>query len=530
MTECADPLALDPNEEVCFAPPSKVDLVQGGLGPRGRTPGLTADGKLRTGKLAGLSMGGAMWVLAWPVLVESVLNSFVGLTDTFLSAQISEPATDAIGGAAYILWLMGLFVMAIAIGATALVSRAIGKGRTAVANAATGQTIFLGAIVGAVVGVLVAMATPVLAFMLRLEGVPREEFLSYLRIISIGVPAIGVMVGGTACCRGAGDSVRPLTAMALVNVVNIVSSWFLSGVDLTATTVTDSGQRLTRVLLANPLDIEPNVQGIAWGTVLGEYVGAFIVLFILIRGYSGVRLRARRLKPHWHTMRRLVRVGIPSLLEMLGMWAGNFLVIMMVGFMARTGLMGSHILAVRIESFSYLPGFALGTAVATLAGQYLGAGRPDMAKRAVNRCALITSAIMGSMGVLFVCAPRFVVSLISSQPTHLEVTPDVIFVAGWVQIPFGLGLVWRSALRGAGDARPVMWIVWVCTYLVRLPLAYVCSGVDLPSPFGEGVIENPFVSEPTLVGLWVGLCIELTIRGTLFGIWYFRGRWAHVKV
>ena len=62
----------------------------------GRTVvGLTPDGRLRSGRLAGLSMRGAIWMLSWPILVESLLNSFVGLTDTYLSAALvnGEAAT-----------------------------------------------------------------------------------------------------------------------------------------------------------------------------------------------------------------------------------------------------------------------------------------------------------------------------------------------------------------------------------------------------------------------------------------------------
>ncbi len=55
-----------------------------------------------------------------------------------------------------------------------------------------------------------------------------------------------------------------------------------------------------------------------------------IVLAMVIRGSGGVRLRARRLRPHYHTLRRLVRVGLPNFLETFGMWIGNFAVILLV--------------------------------------------------------------------------------------------------------------------------------------------------------------------------------------------------------
>src|SRR5436190_14699395 len=104
--------------------------------PRALPEGALPDGRIKSGRLAGLSMGTAIWVLAWPILIESFLNSLVGLTDTLLSAQLSEAATDAIGGASYLLWFVGLVVQSIGVGATALISRAVGGGRLAVANAA----------------------------------------------------------------------------------------------------------------------------------------------------------------------------------------------------------------------------------------------------------------------------------------------------------------------------------------------------------------------------------------------------------
>ena len=88
-------------------------------------------------------MGAAILTLAWPVLAESFLNALVGLTDTVLSTAISNAATDAVSGAAYVNWFMGLVVQSLGLGATALISRAVGGNRLGVANAALGQSVLL---------------------------------------------------------------------------------------------------------------------------------------------------------------------------------------------------------------------------------------------------------------------------------------------------------------------------------------------------------------------------------------------------
>ena len=505
--------------------------------PKARRPirvMLTPDGRLKSGRLAGLSMGAAIWVLSWPVLTESFLNSLVGLTDTVLAAGLGEAETDAVGGASYFMWFIGLVIMALGVGATALVSRAVGGGKIAVANAALGQTLVLGVICGAIAGVAIYASAGWLAGLLSMEPVAAEAFKQYLGVIALGTPFAGILFCGIACARGAGDSVRPLWAMVARNAVNIAVSFLLSGVDIVR-----PGEFGPEVVFVNPSPFDLGVLGIALGTVAGDAVGALIILGMARSGVWGIRLRAKRLRPHWHTMRRVVRIGIPNFFETLGMWVGNFMVIMMVGWLGAGtgGPLGAHIVAIRIEAFSFLPGFAMGMAAATLAGQFLGAGSVELARKAVILCMLIASGVMGVLGILFVVFPTGIVGLISPQEAHLSMTPPLLIACGLVQVPFAMAIVFRQAMRGAGDVRFVMMLTWVTTYLVRLPLVYVLSGVDITrtvlvdgEPVKQVIFENPFGFEPSLTGLWIGMCIELVLRGVLFTVRFLHGGWANAKV
>lgn len=524
-----DPAAIDPNDDSGIPPESAR--------PR-RSAGLTPDGRLRSGRLAGLSMRRAIWVLSWPILIESFLNSAVGLTDTMLAAQLSTEATDAIGGASYLMWFVGLIAMAVGVGATALVSRAVGASRLAVAHAATAQAILLGLLAGAVTGLILVVIAPVTAQMLSLSPAAASDFTAYLRIIALGTPALAVIAAGIAAARGAGDSLRPLWAMVIVNGVNIAASWLLSGADYSRVVMQD-GVATTHTLITNPSPFNLGVVGLAWGTVIGEVVGAVFIVLMLTRGWTTVRLKRARLRPHWHTIRRLLKVAIPNFLETFGLWAGNFLVILIVGLIAQqraaaatglaeTGVMGSHIVAVRIESFSYLPGFAMGVAAAALAGQYLGAGAPLLARRAVRRCSLAAAAIMGFAGLVFILIPRTLVGLVSSQPIHLELAPTLLLIAGFVQVPFAMSNVLRAALRGTGDSRAVMYIMWVCTYFVRLPLVIALSGIELPLPGGRTL--PALYPEPSLAMLWVALCAEIVIRWAMLAARFRTGAWLRARV
>jgi putative MATE family efflux protein len=521
--------------------------ARAGQGPIGPEPGaleqagvvqpplrrttLTADGRLTGGKLAGLTMTGAIFALTWPILADSLLNAFVGLTDTVLSAAIDDggASTDAVGGAVTFLWFVQLVVQAVGVGATALIARAVGARKVGVANAALAQTLILAAASGVLVAIALAAIAAPAASIMSLSPVARDGFIAYLWLNAIGVPFGAVLFAGIACARGAGDSFRPLVAMALVNIVNCIVSWLLSGVELRSVAVVGDAQ-VVRWLLHNPSPLSMGVRGIAIGTCVSYILGCVLMLAMLSRGVGGIRLRRARLRPHWHTLRRLVRVGVPNFLETLGMWAGNMLIILMVGRMGmeHAGFLGSHLLAIRIEAFSYLPGFAFASAAATLVGQYLGAGSPAMARRAVNVCALCASVFMGLMGVLFIARPATIVGLMSAQEVHLELTPPLLFVTGMVQVPFALAIVYRSGLRGAGDVRAAMWLTWVTTYLLRLPLAYAFSGISIA--IMGAVIPNPFPWQWGLLGVWIGLCAEIVIRAALFWGRFLQGRWATARV
>jgi Na+-driven multidrug efflux pump len=499
--------------------------------PRREDRGLTPDGRLRAGKLAGLTMPRAIWVLAWPVLIDSVLNSLVGLTDTVLAAGISVEATDAIGSAIYVMWFVGLFFMALDVGATALISRAVGGRRMAVANAGVGQAMLLAVAIGLSVGFLVFLSSRGMPRIMGLHGEAAEAFRTYIRIMAFDAPLMSILFAGIACLRGAGDSFRPMRAMVAVNIVNIALAWALSGVPLRHTSL-EAGVPVVRTILDNPFPFRLGVAGIATGTLIAHGTGAAIILWTLTRPRGVLHLKKRRLRPHWHTMRRIVRIGFPNFLEMIGMFFGNFPILLMVGWLG-AGLVGAHMVAIRVEAFSFQPGFAMGIAAAALAGQYLGAGSPRHARRAIVLCTLVGSSIMGAMGLAFVLFPRQIVGLISPQDLHLEIAPQCLRITGFVQIPFAISLVLRSAMRGAGDVKVVMWLTWVTTYAVRLPLAYAFSGVELPLPqwAGGGRLANPFqLHQPGLAGLWLGLCLEIFFRAAAFVTRFLQGGWAKQRV
>ncbi len=451
------------------------------------------------GKLAGLSLRRQVWVLAiWPLL-EQVMAFTVGTVDMVLAARLQPEAlaiaaNDALGIAGYVGWLMGMMMGAVGVGASALVARAIGGRHKRLANAAMGQAILLALVVGFAIGLVVFVLAGGIAHLAGLTGQALDLCRVYLRIITIAAPMSAVLFVGGACLRASGDTRTPFGVVVVVNIVNIVASLlFVYGPD--------------------PIGGH-GVAGIAAGTALAWVLGAVLTLGVLFRGNNLIKLRLARLRPHWHTAKRIIRVSVPQVVESVGIWGGNFLVLIIIGGLAQGGLQGSHMWAVRIESASFLSGFALAGAASILVGQYLGANDPVMAKRSALYCCAIAVAVMSLSGLLFIWIPDVLIGAFTPVQLHREVAPQLLWVCGWVQPLFAVAIVFSQAIKGAGDTRSTMVIGYASLFLVRLPLAYLL-GVTF---------------ELGLVGVWYGLCGEMAVRGLLYAARFFQGGWLKTQV
>jgi len=472
------------------------------------------DGRIRTGRLAGLSLGAAMWVLSWPIMAQSFLDALLGTVDTAVAARLGVEETDAVGLSTYIMWFTGVITMSVAIGATALISRAVGGGHRSRANDVLGQSMTLAAIIGVLAGVVMALAAPFLGRPVGLDPVASRLMAQYLWPIAASMPAMVVTNVGVACLRGAGESRSPLWIMLVENVINLPLNIILSGVAFHFTLL---GREVN---WAGVPGVSMGIAGIGIATCVARCVGAGIVLWLLARGDDAMRLHWHRMRPRWASMKRLVNVGLPNLWESLGMWSGNFIIILVIGQVLAAaagvpGLIGAHQITIRLESFSFLPGFAMGTAAATLMGQYLGAGNAKMAARAALLCTAVAAIVMSIFSYVFIVHPVAMLSLMSDQPMHRELVPDLLRLAGYVQIPFAVLLVLRGGLRGAGDTRMAMILTSIGIFGLRVP---GCIIVALLWP------------ERGLYALWLVMVVELTIRAALFTARFLHGGWMRVKV
>lgn len=436
--------------------------------------------------------------LAFPVIAENVLHIFVGFNDTHLAGYLkSEPAaaTAAIGAVTYVLWLMGLIAAAFGVGSTAIIARAAGARHRSLANSVCGQSIGAAALAGTVMAVLIyALAKP-LSDVTGLSGAAYAFTLYYVRILSLCLPFLLVMLTANACLRGAGDTVTPAVAMIVVDVVNMLLSF-----------------ALTRGWWGLPA---MGFRGIAIGTVVAYVVGGVLQVAVLLHGRKMLRLHLHRLRPHWLTLKRVLRIGLPGGMEGVITWGAQFEIIRIINRLDATNVLASaHIISVRVEALSYMLGMGIATAAATMVGQSLGMKDPARARRSAYLAYAAGAAIMGFMGVIFIFLGRTLASFFTADPHTAALAGHCLFVTAFAQLGFAASLIFSGALRGAGDTLAVMIVNLASTLGLRL----------------IGVLVVTSIFHGGLVAIWYILAIELTIRGLLMYLRFLHGGWRHVNV
>jgi putative MATE family efflux protein len=437
--------------------------------------------------------------LAGPVWVEQVLHMLVGLNDTYLANHLPRHAADAgaaVGTITYFIWFIGLLVSSIGAGSTALIARAKGARHKSLSNKVTGQSVSAALIVGVVAGAIFYFGARPIVTATQLQGMAGGFAFTYLRMLSIALPFAMLMFIAGSCRRGGGDTLTPAIVMVIVDLVNMVASF-----------------ALTRGWWGLPV---MGFAGIAGGTAIAYVTGGVLDFLVIWFGTSGARLYIHRMAPHWHTIKRLLRIGVPAGIESLLAWFANFGVVAVINRMDPTNASSSaHMNAIRLESISFLSGIAFATAAATLVGINLGRKQPREARRSALLTYAAGGGVMAICGLLMITLGRYPATWLSPDDPHIiALTTRCLFITGFIQSGFAASLIFGGALRGAGDTFAVMVLSLATVIGVRF----------------AGVMVVGLWLHLGLAAVWMVLAGELFLRGAVIFGRFMQGSWQHLNV
>jgi putative MATE family efflux protein len=453
------------------------------------------------GKLGGMTLAMQVLTLAFWPLLEQILAFFVGTTDILIAGRMAVgeervAILDAMALGGYVGWFIYIFQGAVSTGVMALVSRAVGAKEFKLADIALGQGMWLGALAGVAAYLILMVGTVPLIGWMGLSPAAAIHAESYIHMLAWSGPVAGAMFAVNAALRGSGDTKTPFLAMVVVNLVNMgTSALFVFG------PAPFGGM---------------GVEGIALGTVIGWIAGLLtVVVMLALKKTEGLRWTREGLLFHGETMLRIWRIGVPQAVEIAGMWMIHSYGLRVISDLNDEGALGAHFIAVRLESMSYLPGFAIAAAAAALTGQYLGAGSKEMAVRAVRFSWMLAVGIMFFMGLCFLFGRSWLIGMMApGSDLHVDLAGPLLVVCAFAQPFFATCIILKTTMRGAGATRMVMTRAFGSMLFFRVGVLWLLARLDMVS----------------LTGVWIVLSLDLVTQAFVFTRLHFRGKWLEAKV
>ena len=400
--------------------------------------------------------------LALPAVGERILSVLVNTVNAILVGHLGATALAAVGLSGTITATASIFFSAVSTGSTALISQAVGARDRDLSIRVLEQS-FLVALVVGVAGMLLLLPFARQSLVLMgAEAATADIGSNYLICQALALPWMSLLMVGSAAMRGAGDTRTPMLVMTGMNVVNLVLS----------------------LLLVQGLGPFPTlgVAGAGISAAVARLSAACAVIILLRRGRGGLVLKQLFTRPDKVVLRRLLDIGLP---------AGGESILMRFAFLAYTRAISglgtvayaTYVVAQRVEMFGIMPAFGFAIAATTLAGQSIGAGDPERARRSVYRSAETAFAFALVLSVITFAFPRSLLSLFTQDP---EVIAAGVWPLRWVAVAepiMSTAFCFSGGLRGMGDTRSVMWITGVGAWGVRLPWTVLCItvlGLGLP--------------------------------------------------
>ncbi len=483
----------------------------------------------------------AVLLLSVPVAATNLLQSLVGFVDTRMVSTLGEAALPALGVGRSSMFFTSSIFMGLGVGIVAYVSRMIGAGEPGRAR----EYATVGLWTSVVIGLLIMLAGlligpgPVHQMVtsardgadLAMQDQTRHFAWDFMRIMLYGMFAVGAQFAVVSVFNALGRTMFPLWLLVITNVVNFIGNCLLIPAEF---------------LPADwPL---PHLQvaGSAWSTTVTTIVTSSVGVFMLLRA-RGMIWDLKRLSAPLQMAWEMLKLGFPVTLQVV-VRSGSMLILLKLITLLPNSVVGQGALQVglQVESIAFLPAFAFSTAVATLAGQNLGAGRPDKARLSAYYCLAGSQIVMWGIGIFqYFFAEAFVRLFIGDNaPEVIAPAAEYVRILALCLPGLGVGLTFMGVLRGSGDTKITAWITLGAIVLARLPLAIFMSQSDFLGALkmmwlhmwshGEHVDFQMAASGVGLGwgldGLWWAMTLTVYLEAVLAYLRFRSGVWARVRL
>ncbi len=414
-----------------------------------------------------------------PAFGSLVAEPLFLMADTAIVGHLGTAQLAGLGVASALLMTAVSVFVFLAYATTAAVARRVGAGDLQAAIRQGMDGIWLALLLGAAV---VAVVLPTASSVVDLFGASDAAApyaTTYLRISTLGIPAMLVVLAATGVLRGLQDTKTPLYVAIAGFVANgALNAGLVYGADL-------------------------GIAGSAWGTVIAQWGMALVYLAVVLRG---ARRYGASLRPDAAGIRASAQAGVPLLVRTLSLRA---ILMIATAVAARLGDadIAAHQIILSLWSLLAFALDAIAIAGQAIIGRYLGAGDAQGARDACRRMVEWGIAVGVVLGILVVITRPAFLPLFTSDATVKDVALPALLIVALSQPISGIVFVLDGVLMGAGDGPYLAWAM-LLTLAVFTPVAL------LVPVLGGG-----------LTALWATMTLMMTVRMLTLWLRTRSGRW-----
>ncbi|MEU8473824.1 MATE family efflux transporter [Streptomyces hygroscopicus] len=417
--------------------------------------------------------------LALPAFGALVAEPLFVMVDSAVVGHLGTAQLAGLGVAAALLaTAVNIFVF-LAYATTAAVARRVGAGDVPGAIRQGMDGIWLALLLGAAVIAAALPTAPALVDLFGASDTASPYAVTYLRISTLGIPAMLVVLAATGVLRGLQDTRTPLY---------VAVGGFGANAALNAALVYGAGL---------------GIAGSAWGTVIAQNAMAAVYLAVVIRG---ARRHGTSLRPDAAGIRASAHAGAPLLIRTLSLRAVMLIATAVAARLGDTDI-AAHQIVLTLWNLLAFALDAIAIAGQAIIGRYLGAGDEEGARAACRRMVNwgIASGIV--LGLLVVASRPLFIPLFTTDPAVRDALLPALLVTALVQPVSGVVFVLDGVLMGAGDGPYLAWAM-IATLAVFAPVALLVPWL------GGG-----------LTALWCTMALMMSVRMATLWLRSRSGRW-----
>ncbi|WFU17015.1 MATE family efflux transporter [Bradyrhizobium sp. CB3481] len=388
-----------------------------------------------------------------PLMLGNALQSLFGtVSNALLGQMIGVDALAAVSVFFPVMFFLFAFVMGLSTGATVLIGQAWGAGERGTVKAVAGATLAIGLWLAVSVALIGGMFSRQLMTALATPPDILDQASAYARVMLLTMPLGFVFLLATAMLRGTGDTMTPLVALALSTTIG---------------------------LIVTPLLIRAGfgVTSPAWAAAISNALTLIALGLYLRQRKSPLTPDAellRKLQLDRALLGKILAIGIPSAVGMVVMAIAELVLLGLVnGF-------GSEATAAygavnQIMGYAQFTAVSISIAVSILGAQAIGGGHGSRLDAIVRTGVVLNLVLTGGLVALICLFPGAALGVFITDPAVLERARELLMIALWSSVPFGMATVFSGAMRAGGVALAPMLLSIFAIVAIEIPSAVILS-------------------------------------------------------